>query len=65
MLILINQEPFVLADDATLADAVAAYPHQGPIAAALNLQFVARTLYRQTPLRPNDRVEIIAPVTGG
>ena len=50
---------------AGLADAVAASGVQPPFAAAVNLQFVPRTRYAQTPLQAGDQVELISPVTGG
>ena len=38
---------------------------QEPYAAALNLQFVPKARYAQTPLQAGDQIEIIAPITGG
>ena len=65
MQVLINHQAHQLPDHATLADAVQAIAASGPFAAAVNLQFVPRTRYAQTPLAEGDRIEIIAPVTGG
>lgn len=65
MQVLINQTPHELPIGATLADAVAAIAASGPFAAAVNLQFVPKTRYAQTPLAEGDQIEIIAPVTGG
>lgn len=65
MNILINQHPHELPEGATLAEAIAAIEARPPFAAAVNLQFVPKTRYAQTALQPGDRVEIIAPVTGG
>jgi sulfur carrier protein len=65
MQVLINQVPYTLPAGATLLDAIAAVPTQPPFAAALNLQFVPKTGYAQASLSDGDRVEIIAPVTGG
>jgi len=65
MNIFINQTPVELQGNATVADAVA---HQGakpPFAVAVNLQFVPNTRYAVHPLQHGDRIEIIAPVTGG
>jgi hypothetical protein len=36
-----------------------------PFAAAVNMAFVPRTLYNDTQLHADDRIELIAPVTGG
>jgi sulfur carrier protein len=63
--VLINDTPFDLPATATLADAVAQFGIQPPFAAAVNLQFVPNTRYPHTPLHDGDRIELIAPVTGG
>ena len=65
MKISINQMLHELAEPATLADAVACIQARPPFAAAVNLQFVPSAQYAFTPLQPNDRIDIIAPVTGG
>lgn len=65
MQVLINQLPYTLPAGATLLDAVVALQAQPPFAVALNLQFVPKTGYAQASLSEGDRVEIIAPVTGG
>ncbi len=65
MRVLINQQDHELRDGATLADAVQAIAASGPFAAAINLRFVPRGQYANTPLAEGDRIEIIAPVTGG
>ena len=65
MQVLINQVPHDLADGATLADVVTRLKSRPPFAAAVNLQFVPNTQYAQTVLHGDDRVDIIAPVTGG
>ncbi len=63
--VVINQLPYQLAAGATLADAVSALKAQPPFAAAVNLQFVPYSQYPQTLLHDGDRIDIIAPVTGG
>ncbi|MBA2723418.1 MAG: sulfur carrier protein ThiS [Methylibium sp.] len=65
MQIFINHKPRELPEGATLADAIQALQPQPPFAAAVNLQFVPRTAYGQQALNDGDRIEIIAPVTGG
>jgi sulfur carrier protein len=65
MQVLINQEPLELPDGATLADALRAWEPPAVFAAAVNLQFVPRTAYAQRTLSEGDRIEIIAPITGG
>ena len=65
MKVLINHIEHELPDGATLADAVHALQPRGPFAVAVNMAFVPRTLYNDTQLRADDRIELIAPVTGG
>ncbi len=65
MNIFINQVPHDLPPAATVADAVAALAARPPFAVAVNTTFVPRTGYAQHVLQPDDRVEIISPVTGG
>ncbi|WP_066272778.1 sulfur carrier protein ThiS [Hydrogenophaga palleronii] len=65
MNVLINHEPRELPDGATLADALAAWDTPAVFAAAVNLQFVPRTAYAQHRLGEGDRIEVIAPITGG
>jgi sulfur carrier protein len=65
MIVFINQVQHELLDGATLADAVALMQAKPPFAAAINLQFVPNTQYAHKPLQANDRIDIIAPVTGG
>lgn len=65
MNVLINKLPHDLPKGASLADAIAALNPALPFAAAVNMQFVPKTSYLQTPLKPGDQIEIIRPVTGG
>ena len=65
MNISINQTPHELPENATVADAVAAWAARPPFAVAVNAHFVPNTRYAAHALQPGDRVEIIAPVTGG
>lgn len=65
MHILINDKPFALPDGATLADALTALNATPPFAAAVNREFVPRSAYAARALQPDDRIEVIRPVTGG
>ena len=65
MNVIINQETHELPDGATLADALLVWEPPAVFAAAVNLQFVPRTGYAQHRLNDGDRIEIIAPITGG
>lgn len=63
--VLINDQPHTLPSGACLRDAVAALGIRPPFAAAVNLQFVPRNRYDEHRLQDGDRVELIAPITGG
>ena len=65
MNVFINQMPHTLPPGATLDDAIAVLQAKPPFAAAVNLQFVPKTRYAEHQLHPDDRIDIIAPVTGG
>ncbi len=65
MNVLINNTARELPVGATLADAVAVLQPKPPFAAAVNMQFVPNTRYHDTPLNAGDRIDVIAPVTGG
>ena len=65
MQVFINKTSHEMAEDATLADAVALVQSRPPFAAAVNLQFVPNTQYAKRQLAQNDRIDIILPVTGG
>ncbi|RTD89692.1 sulfur carrier protein ThiS [Variovorax atrisoli] len=65
MNILINDKPFTLPEEAKLADALAALEAAPPFAVAVNREFVPRSAYATRALKPEDRVEVIRPVTGG
>jgi sulfur carrier protein len=61
----INQKPHSLPAGATLADAITLLQARQPFAAAVNLRFVPRAAHVSHALADGDRIEIIAPVTGG
>ncbi len=63
--VLINDQAHQLIAPATLADAITALDIRPPFAAAVNLQFVPRSQHGTHPLNDGDRVELIAPITGG
>ena len=65
MRITINQQPFDLPPQASVQDALQAMGAQPPFAVAVNTGFVPRGRYDAHALAEGDKVEIIAPVTGG
>ncbi|MDL2337205.1 MAG: sulfur carrier protein ThiS [Pseudomonadota bacterium] len=65
MKVLINHLEHELPEGAMLADAIAVLQPPPPFAAAVNMHFVPNTRYTTTPLQAGDRIDLIAPVTGG
>ncbi|MES2978716.1 MAG: sulfur carrier protein ThiS [Pseudomonadota bacterium] len=65
MQVFVNQQSCELEDEATLSDALLAVAARPPFAAAVNLQFVPKSLYATTRLAEGDQIEVIAPITGG
>ncbi len=68
MKIMVNDESLELSENADLCAVLAAAisPALAPFCAvAVNRRFVARERYRQTILRENDVVDIVAPMQGG
>ena len=65
MLIWINQQSHEMPLGATLQDAIHLVNMVSPFAAAVNQEFVANTLYAQTLLKDQDKIELIVPITGG
>jgi len=63
--VLINQQPHRLPAGASLADAVERIGIRPPYAAAVNLQFVPRARHARHRLQAGDRIELVAPITGG
>ncbi|GAB2459531.1 MAG: sulfur carrier protein ThiS [Comamonas sp.] len=63
--ILINNQPAELPPGATVAEALAQWQPRPPFAVAVNTQFVPKGRYAAQQLQAGDKLEIIAPVTGG
>jgi sulfur carrier protein len=62
----VNGAPAELADDATVADLVAARaPGHDRVAVARNGDVVPRSSWTATRLAPGDAVEVLAPTAGG
>ena len=65
MNVLINDKPYTLPDGAPVIDALAALDAVPPFAVAVNREFVPRSAHAARALQPEDRIEVIRPVTGG
>ena len=63
--ILINNQPAELPPGATVAEAIAQWQPRPPFAVAVNTRFVPKGRYAAQMLQAGDKLEIIAPVTGG
>ena len=65
MNVFLNQQATELAAQASVQDALAVLAPTPPFAVAVNTVFIPRTRYASHVLQDGDRVEVIAPVTGG
>ena len=65
MNITINQQAIDLPANACVADALAQWHTRPPFAVAVNTEFVPKSQYATRALAEGDRMEVIAPVTGG
>lgn len=65
MKVLLNGTAIELPEGATVADAIARLTPTPPFAVAVNLNFVPQPAHASHALHAGDRIEIIAPVTGG
>ena len=64
MNILINNESHNLSAQ-TVADLIDEIKPETPFAVAVNMAFVPKSAYENTPLSDGDKVEIVRPVVGG
>jgi sulfur carrier protein len=65
MTILLNGQPHSLADSVTLAELLAGLGYATGFAVAVNREFVPRSRYVETTVRPGDEVEVLTPRQGG
>ncbi len=65
MQILINNQPTDMPEGTSIAQVLAQLQPRPPFAVAVNTQFVPKGRYEQQLLQAGDKVEVIAPVTGG
>lgn len=65
MQIEVNNELLNIEKDTSLADFIQSYQKCGNFAVALNMEFVPRSLYVETVLKENDKLEIVEPMQGG
>lgn len=65
MQIEVNNELLNIEKDTSLADFIQSYQKSGNFAVALNMEFVPRSLYVETVLKENDKLEIVEPMQGG
>ena len=63
--ILLNNQATQLPPGATVAQALAQLQPRPPFAVAVNTQFVPKSRYDSQVLQAGDKMEVIAPVTGG
>lgn len=62
----VNNQPYTLAANTLLSDAIAAWGYgDSKIAIAINGDFVPRSSYSARTLQAGDNVDIVKPVGGG
>ena len=65
MRVIVNQTEHQLPIGSKVSDVIGLMNAKPPYAVAVNLNFVPKTKHAEHVLQENDRIEIIAPVTGG
>lgn len=63
--ILVNGQARKVAMDESIEHLIAQYAGGGPIAVALNGQFVGKENYAKTTVVANDKIDILSPIQGG
>ena len=65
MQIEINDEVIDIEQGMTLAQFIEWYQQTGNFAVAVHMEFVPRSLYAETVLSEDDKLEIVKPMQGG
>ena len=65
MRVIVNHTEYEVPQDSKVSDILALIDAKAPYAVAVNLTFIPKALHDQHTLQAEDRVEVIAPVTGG
>ena len=65
MRVIVNHAEYDVPQGSKVSDIVALINAKAPYAVAVTLTFVPKALHNQHLLQAEDRVEVIAPVTGG
>jgi sulfur carrier protein len=65
MTITLNGEPHALQGRVTLAELLSRLGYTSGFAVALNREFVPRSDYASTEVRPGDELEVLTPRQGG
>lgn len=65
MQLIVNDETIKAPDQISVADFIQWFKQEGNFAIAVNMEFIPRSLYGDTMLREDDRIEIVLPMQGG
>ncbi|MHC9512019.1 sulfur carrier protein ThiS [Kangiella sp. M94] len=65
MQLIVNDETIEVPDKMSVTDFIQWFKQEGNFAIAVNMEFVPRSLYAETMLKEDDRVEIVLPMQGG
>ncbi len=65
MRVIVNQVEYDVPSQSVISDALTLIQAKPPYAVAVNMNFVPKTQHSEFALNENDKIEVIAPVTGG
>lgn len=65
MQLIVNDEVLDVESGMTIKQFIEWFQQTGNFAIAVNMEFVPRSLYGETVLKDQDRVEIVLPMQGG
>lgn len=65
MQLLVNEKSLEVVDAISISELVTELKQTGNFAVAVNMAFVPRSMYGETRLKENDKVEIVMAMQGG
>lgn len=65
MQVIVNDDTLDIEQGMTLAQFIEWSKQTGNFAIAVNMEFIPRSLYAETVLQENDKLEIVQPMQGG
>ena len=65
MQLIVNDQTIEAPERMSVTDFIQWFKQDGNFAIAVNMEFIPRSLYSETMLKANDRIEIVLPMQGG